>query len=75
MDILEAILPWIQIILSILLIGAILLQQSGAGVGGALGGIEGGGFHTRRGFEKMLFRGTIILGTLFSLSAFTALLI
>ena len=75
MELLSSFLPWIQIILSIFLIGAILLQQSGAGIGGAFGGSDGGGFHTRRGFEKFLFRATIVIATLFALSAFVALLV
>lgn len=70
------ILPIIQIILSVLIIAAILLQQSDAGVGGAFGGGEGSGTeHTRRGFEKTLFNGTIILAILFALSAVLALIL
>ena len=75
MELINSLLPWIQIILSILLIGAILLQQSGAGIGGAFGGSDGGGFYTRRGFEKFLFQATIVIAILFALSAFVALLI
>jgi len=75
METLNLLLPWIQIGLSIFLIGAILLQQSGAGVGGAFGGGEGGGYNTRRGAEKVLFRATIILGIFFAISAFIALII
>jgi len=75
MEFLSSILPWIQITLSILLVGTILLQQAGAGIGGAFGGSDGGGFHTRRGMEKVLFRAAIIFAILFALSAFIALLI
>ena len=75
MEILNTILPWIQIGLSVLLIGAILLQQSSAGLGGAFGGSDGGGFTTRRGMEKVLFQATIVLAILFGLSAFIALII
>jgi protein translocase SecG subunit len=76
MTIIATILPYIQIILSIILIGAILLQQSGAGVGGVLGGGDSGGLHhTRRGFEKFLFVTTIVVGILFAISAFVAILI
>ncbi|MDP3725567.1 MAG: preprotein translocase subunit SecG [bacterium] len=75
MELLSSFLPWIQIILSILLVGAILMQQSGAGVGGAFGGADGGGFYTRRGFEKFLFQATIVIAILFALSAFVALLL
>ncbi len=76
MMIIATILPYIQIILSIILVVTILLQQSSSGVGGALGGGDGGGlYHTRRGFEKFLFVTTIIISILFVLSAFVAILI
>ena len=52
------------------------MQRSAAGVGGALGGGEGGGMHhTKRGFEKILFYITIVIAILFALSAFMAILI
>lgn len=74
--IIQGILPYVQIVLSILLIGSILLQQTGAGVGGAFGGDNfSAGFHTRRGAEKMLFNATIVLGVLFGLTAFVALIL
>ena len=75
MQLLNAVLPWIQIGLSVLLIGAILLQQSSAGVGGAFGGGDGGAYHSRRGLEKTLFHASIILGILFALTAFAQLII
>ena len=72
-------LPWVQAILSLLLVGAILLQRSGAETGGALGGGSGEGansmFHTKRGLEKILFNATILIAILFAVSAFIALLI
>lgn len=67
---LQTVLPYIQIGLSILLIGAIVLQRTGASLGGAFGADNfSSGFHTRRGLEKSLFYATIILGILFALSA------
>ena len=76
MTIIATMLPFIQIILSIILITAILLQQSDAGIGGALGGGDGGGlYHTRRGFEKFLFVTTIVTSILFAASAFIAILV
>lgn len=74
MKILVGILPYIQIGLSALLIALVLLQKTGAGVGGAFGGGDSfsSGFHTRRGFEKTIFRLTIIVGILFVASAFVA---
>ena len=75
MNLVVAILPYAQIILSVILVSAILLQQSSAGVGGALGGNDSGGFHhTRRGFEKFLFYLSIICGIIFALSALLAII-
>jgi len=78
MTVLANILPWIQIILSILLIIGILFQNGGAGLEGALGGgdtgTEGPG-HTRRGAERGLFRLTIIFAVLFTISAIASLFI
>jgi len=73
---LQGILPYIQIALSVLLIGSVLLQRTGASLGGAFGADNfSSGFHTRRGLEKNLFYATIILGILFALSALVNLLI
>ena len=73
---LQSILPYVQIALSVLLIIAILLQRTGASLGGAFGADNfSSGFHTRRGLEKTLFFATIILGILFALSALVNLLI
>lgn len=70
------IIPYIQIILSIVLIAAILLQQSDAGLGGVLGGGDSGGlYHTRRGFEKFLFILTIIVAFLFTVSSLLVIFI
>jgi len=69
-------LPYIQVVLAVLLAGCILLQQTGASLGGAFGGDNfTAGYHTRRGSEKYLFWGSIILGILFAATAFVALLI
>lgn len=53
-----------QITVSILLIGAVLLQAQGSGLGSTWSG-GGESYHTRRGVEKVLFRATIILIVLF----------
>lgn len=58
----------LQITLSVLLIGAILLQQRGSGLGAAFGG-EGNVFRTKRGVEKGLFYLTIVLSVLFFVTA------
>lgn len=76
MTIIVKILPYIQIILSIILIATILLQQSDAGIGGVLGGGDGGGlYHTRRGFEKFIFVVTIVVAVLLTLSSLFAIFI
>lgn len=73
---LETALPYVQIILSALLIAAIVFQRTGSSLGGAFGADNfSSGFHTRRGLEKFLFRATIVLGILFALSALIGLLI
>lgn len=73
---LATVLPYVQIVLSVLLMVAILLQRTGASLGGAFGADNfSSGFHTRRGLEKTLFRATIVLAVLFALSALTHLLI
>lgn len=70
-------LPYIQIGLAILLTTSILLQRSGASIGGAFGGSDNfsSAFHTRRGAEKTLFTITIVLAVLFVASAIVALLV
>lgn len=72
----EKILPIAQIIIALGLIATILLQQRGAGGSGIFG--SGGGdssYHTKRGFEKILFRSSIALAVLFIISAFLNLII
>lgn len=75
MELVVSYLPWLQIGLSVLLIAAILLQHTGAGLGGAFGGTETAGYTTRRGFERFLFIATIVLAVLFAASAFLALVV
>ena len=71
-----AFLPYVQIALSVLLVIAILLQRTGASLGGAFGADNfSTGFHTRRGLERTLFRATIVIAVLFALSAFVHLFI
>ena len=54
----------VQIVISALLIGAILLQQRGTGLSATFGG-EGNVYRTKRGLEKGIFVGTIVLAVLF----------
>ena len=76
MVLLQHMLPYIQIGLSAALVAAILLQRTGASMGGAFGADNfSSGFHTRRGLERTLFHVTIALGILFALSALINLII
>lgn len=68
-------LPYIQIIISILLILCILVQQSEAGMGAIGGGSDSTVHRTRRGFEKFVFYLTIILAILFAVSSFVAIIL
>jgi len=69
--------PYIQIVLSVLLILGVLIQQSDAGAGGTFGGGDGfsSGHHTKRGAEKTIFIGTIIIAILFAATSFSLLFI
>ena len=60
-----------QIIIAVLLVGAILLQQRGAGLGGAFGG-ESTLYRSKRGVERMLLFATIILAALFAINSLLA---
>jgi len=57
-----------QITVSVLLIICILLQERSSGLSGIMGGGGGnGGFYqTRRGLEKVIYWGTIILAIAFA---------
>lgn len=70
-------LPYIQIVLAVLLTGAILMQKSDASVGGAFGGADNwnAAYHSRRGFEKAIFNITIVLAVLFAATSLAALLL
>ena len=71
----KSLLPYVQIILSVLLVAVIMLQRTGAQVGGAFGGSDNmsSAFHTRRGLEKTLFTATIVIAILFAVSALLSL--
>jgi protein translocase SecG subunit len=57
-----------QIVLSVLITTAILLQAQGTGLGQTWGG-GGETYHTRRGLEKVLFYFTIVAIGLFTLTS------
>lgn len=66
MENLKALLPYAELILSLLLILGIVLQQRGASLGGAFGGDNfASTFYKRRGAEKFLFNATIVIAVLF----------
>jgi len=74
METISSVLPYVQIILSIVLVAAILLQSRGSGIGGAFGGDNfSATFNQRRGAELFLFRLTIVTAILFVLSAIASL--
>lgn len=66
-------LPMVQVVLSILIVGGVLLQTRGAGLG-AFQDSANQTYYKRRGGELFLFRGTIILSILFVLAALASLL-
>lgn len=69
MESVKSLLPYFQIGVSVLLVAFILLQRRGSGLGEAFGG--GSEFYrSRRGIEKILFNGAIILGVIFFVLAF-----
>jgi len=77
MTTLIAYLPYIQITLAILIIASVLIQQSDSNSGGAFGSADNwnAGYHTRRGFEKVIFNTTIVLGVLFAVLSLAAILV
>ena len=56
------------IVVSIALVGLIILQSRGAGLGGIGGGggdFGGAGYHARRGIERLIFNLTIVISFIF----------
>lgn len=73
---LRGIVPWVQVVLSLLLIVIVLLQQNEASLGSAFGGSgQASNFHTKRGLEKALFVSNIVIAILFILAAVSQLLL
>lgn len=76
MEFLSSVLPYVQIALAVLITATVLLQQSDAGLGSAFGGGDSDNItRTRRGFEKVLFRSTIVFTVLFVLASVAALIV
>lgn len=60
-----------QLIVSLALMAAILLQARGTGLSGTFGG-DSAVYRSRRGIEKRLFQFTVALGVLFVLFSLVA---
>lgn len=72
----SSILPYIQIFLAVILITAILMQQTDASLGAVFGGGDStDGGRTRRGFEQTLFKATITIAVLFVFTVFLSFII
>lgn len=70
----QAFLLFLQVVLSVLLVLAILSQNRGTGLSATFGG--DGGFHTsKRGAEKFLSNATIVLAVLFLLNSIAFLFV
>jgi protein translocase SecG subunit len=69
----QFVLPIIQVIIAIALIGLILIQNGKGGLGSAFGGT--GEFRSRRGAEQIIFRATIVFGIIFLLMTVINLLV
>jgi preprotein translocase subunit SecG len=61
-----------QIVLSVALIMAIMLQVKGGGLGGIFGQADSV-YRTRRGIEKTLFQLTVVLAVIFVIISIVAL--
>lgn len=70
----QNILLVIQIVLSILMTGAILLQAQGSGLGSTWGG-GGESYHTKRGVEKVMVYFTIACIVLFAVLSLVRLIV
>ena len=68
------ILTIVQIIISVLIIAAVLLQQSTASIGVLGGGSDSAVKNTRRGSDKFLLQVTIVLGILFAATSILSLI-
>jgi preprotein translocase subunit SecG len=63
----------IQIIVSATLIGILLIQMKGEGLGGIFGG-DSSVYHQRRGIEATLYNLTIVLAAIFLVLSFISAL-
>lgn len=63
----KTILLIVHLLISVGLISLILLQSSQGGLGSAFGGGEA--YRTKRGAERVVFTGTVVLGVLFLITS------
>jgi preprotein translocase subunit SecG len=63
-----------QLIVSVALVAAILLQSRGAGLSGTFGG-DSAVYRSRRGIERRLWQFTVVLVVLFGLFSLSAFLL
>ncbi len=76
MNTITQVLPWIQLVLSVLLVILVLLQRSSDGIEGALGGSASNmTYFARRGAERFIFLATIVIAVLFAASALIPLVL
>jgi protein translocase SecG subunit len=73
MEEIVAILPYAEIVVSVLLIASVTMQQRGAGLGGAFGDSFAATYYKRRGAELFFFYASIVLGLALVLLALTSL--
>lgn len=64
-----------QVIISIILIVLVLLQERSSGLSGIFGGGGGTPYQTRRGLEKVIYKGTIVAAIIFAGLAILNLLV
>lgn len=57
----------IQLIVSVLFILTVMVQNKGSGLGGAISGQAGTVQSTKRGAEKVVYKASLVLATIFVL--------
>jgi protein translocase SecG subunit len=58
--------PILQIVISLIVIGLVLIQERSSGLSGVFGGGSGTPYYTRRGVEKGVFYATIVATIVFA---------
>jgi preprotein translocase subunit SecG len=62
-----------QLVFALVLTGLVLIQSKGGGLSSMVG--SGAMYRSRRGLEKVVFVGTIVIGVLFSMNSLFLLLL